>query len=554
MKKRLSAVAVSALLCGGYVCSAAAASDDCTPVEEAIRSQNKFLKPCQDWQRGIENQRKADLGNGFYLNPIMPGDHPDPSILKDGDDYYMTFSTFQAYPALTIWHSRDLVNWEPVGPAVKEYIGSIWAPELTKHNGRYYLYIPAKLPGHNSIYVVYADDIHGPWSDPIDMDPKDIHPDRIDPGHAVGEDGKRYLFYSHGDYSQISDDGLSIVGDIKHTYDGWRYPEEWVVEGYAQEGPKITRHGDYYYMTTAVGGTAGPPTGHMVITARSKSIHGPWENSPYNPVVRTTSFAEKWWSRGHATLVQGPGAEGPDDEWYMVYHGYENGYYNLGRQALLEPIEWTEDGWYKTRGYDVGKPIPKPKGGEAVVHGMALSDDFSTNKFGIQWAFFKGDIEENKRVKYKKGKLVLGAEGSTPGDSSPLTFIAGDQAYQFEVDIEFDEKAQGGVLLFYNDKLYAGLGVNKDDFIMHRYGMERTMGKPAGIDNKVRLRVTNNRHILTIHYSTDKGETWGKFETQMEVSGYHHNVAYGFLALKPAIYAAGEGEVRFDNFVYRALP
>ncbi|HEX5216586.1 MAG TPA: family 43 glycosylhydrolase, partial [Vicinamibacterales bacterium] len=68
------------------------------------------------WPRGVEGQRKADLGNGFYLNPIMAGDHPDPSILKDGADYYMTFSSFDAYPGLVIWHSRDLVNWEPVGP------------------------------------------------------------------------------------------------------------------------------------------------------------------------------------------------------------------------------------------------------------------------------------------------------------------------------------------------------------------------------------------------------------------------------------------------------
>eukprot|EP01034_Spumella_vulgaris_P029641 gene29643-36719_t len=108
----------------------------------------------------------------------------------------------------------------------------------------------------------------------------------------------------------------------------------------------MTRHGDYYYMTLALGGTAGPPTmwpvggpavpptGHMVVSARSKSIHGPWENSPYNPIIRTESAAEKWWSKGHATLVEGPGKSG----WYMMYHGYENGFHALGRQALLAPI------------------------------------------------------------------------------------------------------------------------------------------------------------------------------------------------------------------------
>lgn len=512
-----------------------------------------FLRHCQTWATTHEGQRKADLGNGFYLNPIVAGDRPDPSILKDGDDYYMVFSTFESYPALTIWHSPDMINWQPIGPALTHYIGSIWAPELTKHNGRYYVYIPAKLPGHNSNYVVWADDIRGPWSEPIDLNADKRYPDRIDPGHLVGEDGKRYLFFSHGDYVQLADDGLSLVGEMRHIYDGWQYPQEWDVESYSQEGPKMMKHSDYFYMVTAVGGTAGPPTGHMVIAARSASVHGPWENSPYNPIIRTESAAEKWWSRGHATLIEGP----TSGDWYMMYHGYENGFHTLGRQTMLEPIEWTDDGWFRTKGFDVGQPIPAPKGGIAGPHGMPLSDDFSRNKFGVQWSFFRGDTTENKRVRYGKDEqghyLALTAKGDSPANTSPMTFVAGDQAYQFEVDIEVSPGTLGGALLFYNDKLYAGVGIAEQGFLLHRYGMDqRYTARPAG--NKFRLRVTNNRHILTIHYSTDQGNTWKKYDTQMEVSGYHHNVAYGFMSLRPAIYAAGTGTVKFRNLIYRALP
>ncbi|ARU28367.1 family 43 glycosylhydrolase [Cellvibrio sp. PSBB006] len=512
-----------------------------------------FLRHCQTWATTHEGQRKADLGDGTYLNPIVAGDHPDPSILKDGENYYMVFSTFESYPALTIWHSQDMINWQPVGPALTKYVGSIWAPELTKHNGRYYVYIPAKLPGHNSNYVVWADDIRGPWSDPIDLNLDKKYPDRIDPGHLVGEDGKRYLFFSHGDYVQLADDGLSLVGEMKHVYDGWKYPEEWDVESYAQEGPKMLKHGDYFYMVTAVGGTAGPPTGHMVIAARAKSVHGPWENSPYNPIIRTESAAEKWWSRGHATLVEGP----TEGDWYMMYHGYENGFHTLGRQAMLEPIEWTDDGWFRSKGYNVGQPIPKPAGGIADANGMPLSDDFSSNKFGVQWSFFRGDVTESKRLRYGKDEqgpyLELSPKGDSPSNSSPMTFVAGDQAYQFEVDIELQPGALGGALLFYNDKLYAGVGIAEKGFLLHRYGMDQRYTKrPTG--NKFRLRVTNDRHILTIHYSTDRGKTWHKYDTQMEVSGYHHNVAYGFMSLRPAIYAAGTGKVKFRNLIYRALP
>ena len=261
--------------------------------------------PASPWKRGIEHQRQADLGDGTFLNPVFAGDRPDPSVLKDGDDYYLTSSSFDAYPGLPIWHSRDLVNWQPLGHAITTNVGSIWAPDIVKHNDRYYIYFPARTGGTEgstrSNYVVWADDIRGPWSEPINLGLGKY----IDPGHAVGEDGKRYLFLSGGDYVQLSDDGLSVVGEPRHVYDGWQYPQDWDVESYAQEGPKIHKRGDWYYMTTAVGGTAGPPTGHMVISARSKSIHGPWENSPHNPITRTVDRSEPWWSRVHATVVEG---------------------------------------------------------------------------------------------------------------------------------------------------------------------------------------------------------------------------------------------------------
>src|ERR1041384_1631763 len=103
-----------------------------------------------DWKRGFDNQRVPDLGDGRFLNPIMSGDHPDPTILKDGRDYYMTFSTFESYPGLVIWHSLDLVNWRPVTAALTRNIGSVWAPELCKHGNRYFLYIPARTEAYRS--------------------------------------------------------------------------------------------------------------------------------------------------------------------------------------------------------------------------------------------------------------------------------------------------------------------------------------------------------------------------------------------------------------------
>lgn len=148
-------------------------------------------------------------------NPIFAGDYPDPSILVDGNNYYMVHSSFEYYPSLLIWHSTDLINWTPVANALYRYLGSVWAPDLAKYDGKYYIYFPAS--GTN--YVVSADNIAGPWSDPIELKVT-----MIDPGHVVDEEGNRYLYFSSGSYVPLSKDGLSIKGEIKNSYKGWEIP------------------------------------------------------------------------------------------------------------------------------------------------------------------------------------------------------------------------------------------------------------------------------------------------------------------------------------------
>ena len=171
---------------------------------------------------------------------------------------------------------------------------------------------------------------------------------------------------------------------------------------------------------------------------------------------------------------------------------------------------------------------------------------------GTQWSFYAGDVNDRDRYRYEDGRLVLKAKGKSPSDSSPLWFVTGDHAYEIEVEIDADPEATAGLLLFYNRRLYVGLGFSAKNFIMHSYGIERPGAKPAGVANRLHLRLRNDRHIVTIDYSVD-GQTWTRYDRGMEVSGYHHNVGYDFLSLRPALYAAGNGEVRFRNFKYRAL-
>ncbi len=492
---------------------------------------------------GVEGQRKADLGNGMYLNPIVSGDHADPTILKDGDDYYMTFSSFTSYPGAVIWHSRDLVNWAPICAALTKPLGTVWAMDLVKHNGRYFLYIPANPDNKGGIFVIYADDIRGPWSDPIDLHIEGC----IDPGHAVGEDGKRYLFFNGVRRIGLSDDGLSTVGKLEQVYQPWRYPEDWVVEMFAPEGPKIFRRGSWFYLVTAVGGTSGPPTSHMVTVARSRSIHGPWQDYPHNPVVRTRSAQEPWWSRGHATVI-----EGPAGDWWMVYHAYENNFRTLGRQTILEPVEWTGDGWLRARGGDLSAPLRKPKGGQGGPAGQPLSDDFSTNRFGVQWSFFEPGPDEMQRARYHGNSLVIRGKGASPADCSPLTCIVGDRDYEVSVLLEMSGEAQGGLVLYYSGRGYCGIGFSTSQMFTYHCGEEQSWMRQPMPAGPVHVKLANRGNIVTYHYSHN-GRDWIKHPWQMEVSGFHHNVFGGFMSLKVGIYSAGNGEVRARNFTYRGL-
>ena len=497
------------------------------------------------WKAGIEGQRRADLGDGNYRNPVLAGDRPDPNILRDGDDYYAAFSSFLYYPGAPLWHSRDLVNWTPLAAALKKNIGSVWALDIVKHEGRYFIYIPALDPEDASrplkTWVIHADHMRGPWSDPIDMKIDGL----IDPGHAVGEDGKRYLFLNGGHRVRLTDDGLAAAGPVEHVYGGWPIPENWIIEGFALEGPKLLHKDGWFYMFSGQGGTAGPPTSHMVVVARSRSIHGPWENCPHNPIVRTQSRNEPWWSRGHATPVQGPAGD-----WWLVYHGYENGFRTLGRQMLLEPIEWTAGGWPRALGGDLSRPLPKPRGAQPGTLGMTLSG-FTEDAIGTKLAFYMPRPGYLERARIDGGTLMLAGQGSGPADSSPLLFVAGDRAYEVTVEVAIEGTGQGGLLLFYNEKLFCGLGLSEGRFHAYRIGQEERWppGGPASA-RRLFLRLVNDENIVTFYHSAD-AKIWTK-ERSFEVAGYNHNVADGFLSLRPGIFATGEGHATFRNLTNRA--
>jgi xylan 1,4-beta-xylosidase len=480
-------------------------------------------------------QRQNNITDGFYANPIFAGDYPDPSILRDGKDYYLVHSSFEYYPGLLIWHSKDLINWTPVTHALHKYIGSVWAPDLVKYKNKYYIYFPA----NNTNYVVTAESIKGPWSDPVDL-----KTGNIDPGHFTDTDGKRYLYFSNGGYVPLSDDGLSVAGEIKNAYNGWPVPREWIIECFCLEGPKITKRDDYYYLTVAEGGTAGPATSHMVISARSKSPFGPWENSPHNPIIRTKENSEKWCSKGHGTLF-----EDATGNWWMVFHAYEKGHYNMGRQTLLEPVEWTKDGWYKIpEGINTEAPI-KSSMATITAEVFSLNDNFKGNTLKSQWRFY--NEYDTSRFHLSGNSLTLKGKGNSVGDCSPLICIPSDHSYTAQVELFIEGQATGGLALFYNDHAYSGILADKENIVINLRGWQFTSEKNA-IKKRVFLRLENINDVVNLYYSTD-GKKWNKTETSLEVSSYHHNALNGFLSLRLGLCSMGNGEVTFRNFEYQPV-
>ena len=461
--------------------------------------------------------------------PLLIGNWADPTILKDGKDYYMTHTSFEFQPGLLIWHSKDLRSWKPVARAVVNQEGSIWAPDLTRHKGRYVIYYPAARKN----WVVTAKSIAGPWSKPVSLGVGGI-----DPGHVVGADGQRYVHLSGGFAVKVSADGCRALAKPKKVYKGWPIPRDWTIEGFYLESPKLTRRGGWYYLTSAQGGTAGPATSHMVVSARATGPLGPWDNSPHNPIIRTWDRDEAWWSKGHGTLV-----EGPDGRWYCVLHGYMNAQRTLGRATLIEPIEWTRDGWFRRaeRWPDGWKGLPRAA--------MPMSDEFDGKELGIQWQFYRRYNED--RFDLKNGELMLKGHGETPGKSQPLTVMAMHRAYEIEAQVSLEGNGSAGLMLFGTPKIYIGLGVSPDGKLrrvlegFRKYGSEKEPALPAG---PVTFRIVNGKQDVRFYYKAGDGD-WVVLQPGVDAD----QAAPGWYSLRPALFATGKGSARFQYFRYRPL-
>jgi len=472
----------------------------------------------------------AEIPRSVYTNPIMGGDHPDASPIRVGNEFYLTHSSFDYAPGLLIWHSLDLVNWNPVAAALRRYYGSVWAPYLCEYQDHFYIYFPA----NNRLFVVHASHPAGPWSEPIDLGVS-----AIDPAH-IADNGRRFLYMNGGQMLELTPDGLAVKSPPRPAFEPWPIPSSTRIECTCLEGPKLLEHNGYFYLNVAEGGTGGPATSHSVISARSRHAEGPWEFSPYNPIVHTQSRDDRWQSLGHGRLI-----DTPDGKWYMTVHSYENGYRTLGRQLLLLPIVWTPDGWFREQpetGADSAIPMPVP--GRSQQPFFDPSDEFVAAELGLQWGFWHQ--YDSTRFDTGKGYLRLNAQGKGLTDTSVLTASVGGHSYTVEVDVAVDPGCEAGLLLFYDPEHATGITLGPQGLNI-RLGNGLVLNHSLANPTRATVRIVNDRQEIDFYFRL-LDQPWQRTQESAEISGMHHNILGGFLDVRPALSAWGTGDATFRNF------
>lgn len=365
-------------------------------------------------------------------NPIIPGYYPDPSICRVGEDYYLACSSFELYPGIPLFHSRDLMHWEQIcnvmtkdnGFHVEQSYGAngVMAPTIRYCNGTFYV-INANFSDKGN-YIVTADKPEGPWSEPHWLD--DVP--GIDASIFFDDDGQCYIIGT-GD---VWDNGTGVkergIWAAKYDIEHFKLAGEPVtifnsgMRGAASpEAPHLYHIGDYYYLIIAEGGTEHY---HSVVVARSRELFGFYENNPANPVMthRMMGTHAKIMNVGHADLI-----DTPDGKWYAVMlasRAIEGKYKCLGRETFLCPVEFEWD--WPLFSPETGLLMSEYEGTglpETVYEPEAKRDEFDLAKLPLYWTWWGTPYEDYYEVKDSHLEIRCIRQTLTP-ELEPVTMGA----------------------------------------------------------------------------------------------------------------------------------
>ena len=418
---------------------------------------------------------------GQYRNPVLAGYYPDPSVLRVGPDYYLVNSTFTHTPGLPIFHSKDLVSWQQVGNAIErpgmfDFAGlavsrGIFAPDLSFHNGRYYMVGTCVDCGGN--FVMTAKNAAGPWSKPVWL--KSV--EGIDPSLFFDDDGRAWLINNRPPEGTPLYDGhralwmerfdpvkLQMMGNPKLVVNGGidlSKKPVWI------EGPHIYKVGGKYYLCAAEGGTS---VNHSQVILRADKVDGPYVPAPagVNPILTQRDLdparPNPITSAGHADLVQM--ANGKWAAVFLATRPYRGNLYNIGRETYLLPVTW-RDGWPII--LDHGKPIPTvlprfagvdhPK--EPQTGSFTWQDHFDGAKLGPAWMTMRGAT-----VRLAKGELLLDARRDGIGDLGKPAFAGRRQQHDIAsvatwLSFSPREGESAGLAAIQNDDYFLTIAVTR---------------------------------------------------------------------------------------------
>ncbi|MCI5650396.1 MAG: glycoside hydrolase family 43 protein [Fusicatenibacter sp.] len=462
-------------------------------------------------------------------NPILRGFHPDPSILRVEEDYYIATSTFEWFPGVQIYHSTDLVHWELIAHPLDRIsqlnmLGEgdscgVWAPCLSYDHGTYYLiytdvksFIGMFKDTHN--YLVTASDIRGPWSEPVYLNSSGF-----DPSLFHDRDGRKYLVNMLMDYRDYQ---TSFGGIVLQEYSvkekkliGERFNIFRGTPTGVTEGPHLYYHDGYYYLMTAEGGTG---YAHAVTLARSKNLRGPYEADPMGHVLTTRHLkGYPIQKAGHGSLMQAA-----NGRWYIAHLCSrpigEKKRCILGRETALTEVIW-KDGWLKaadqTNRPMVTLEIPDVVG---TQNSADLKEDFDGTAWSLHLQSLRVPLGERASLTERKGWLRLyGAE--CPNSKYRQSLLAHrQQSFHCNVTtkMEFNPRHfqhMAGLIYYYNTQCYYYLYISRDELlgrvlsIIYCDSCTGTMPIGAGItlpeSGTVWLRLTAHGETAYFSYSLD---------------------------------------------------
>ena len=484
---------------------------------------------------------------GRFRNPVLPGFHPDPSICRVGSDFYLVTSSFEYFPGVPIYHSRDLAHWRLLGHCLSRpsqlplagvnASGGVWAPTLRHHEGVFYMTTTNVSAGGN--FIVTARAPEGPWSEPIPVEQRGI-----DPSLFFDRDGSViYTTSSEGALSSridVTTGKLLSEPKVVWAGTGGQYPE----------GPHLYFRDGWYYLLLSEGGTE---YGHMITMARAKSPWGPFEPCARNPLLTHRSYRSPIQAVGHADLVTTP-----DGDWAAVFLGVRpNGYppcYHLGRETFLSPVSWAEDGFpvFGDGGrvaLEMDAPLALERSEDALVR-----DDFTSPELALDWNYLRNPDRELYSLGERPGFLRLrGSAHGLDDVASPAWLGRRQRAFSMRAAtaLEFrpgSEREEAGLVLRMNERHHYEI------FVTRRAGepcvvLRRRIGslqaevarRPLAAAEVPRLVLAvdaeRDQYVLSCGPELDALTPLGTGETRYLST----EVAGGFTGVYVAMYASGNG-------------